>query len=349
MLLSLRSGIDSEIAWALERLCRLCDNEQFVLKAIPGLTDVLFEWPEWYAKDGAIQTAGIASLFCPRPDHERKRRHALECLFILRNAALNEPNALELSSHPRTQPLIFQTLSSIEPDSDVNSEFVLHAIELLQAVAFKVRLPYPAPRLYIEALSKLEKIAGHSSDRSLIIASLTALTLVYSNPVNVIHMSADSPAFSASVRYLPLFVDKPLVDSCLNYISTHLSHPSMAKAFMLHPDMPSVLKLLVSLLLSEQVEEPVSLDIGGPVQTVPALITTTRDHELTKDELDELLPKPEPQRCYDWCVNIPLNASCSEYSEPLYLQDENYVRAQSRRRAHASRLLEFIQGRFYSI
>jgi hypothetical protein len=49
-------------------------------------------------------------------------------------------------------------------------------------------------------------------------------------------------------------------------------------------------------------EESVSLDISGPVQTVPALVTTTRDHELTKDELDELLPKPEPQRCYDWCV-----------------------------------------------
>jgi chromatin structure-remodeling complex subunit RSC9 len=76
----------------------------------------------------------------------------------------------------------------------------------------------------------------------------------------------------------------------------------MAKAFLLHPDMPSVLKLLVSFLLSEQVEESVSLDISGPVQTVPALITTTRDHELTKDELDDLLPKPEPQRCYDWCV-----------------------------------------------
>jgi chromatin structure-remodeling complex subunit RSC9 len=300
MLLSLRSGIDSEIAWALERLCRLCDNEQFVLKAIPGLTDVLFEWPEWYAGEGASQTTGAASLFSPPPDQERRCRHALECLFILRNAALNEPNALELSTHPRTQPLIFQTLHNVKVDSDANSEFVLHAIELLQAVAFKVHLSNRTPRLYVEALSKIEQIAGQSSDRSLIIASLTALTLVYSSPSNLVHISVDSPAFSASIKYLPLFVDKPLVEACLNYLYTHLSHPPMAKAFLLHPNMPSVLKLLVCLLLSEQVEESVLLDISGPVQTVPALVTTMRDHELTKEELDDLLPKPEPQRCYDW-------------------------------------------------
>jgi chromatin structure-remodeling complex subunit RSC9 len=187
-------------------------------------------------------------------------------------------------------------------DSDANSEFVLHAIELLQAVAFKVHLSYRGPQLHIKALSNVEQMAGQSSDRSLIIASLTALTLVYSNSTNVTHLSAGSPAFSASIRYLPLFVDKPLVDACLNYIYTHLSHPPMAKAFLLHPDMPSVLRLLVSLLLSEQVEESVLVDISGSVQTVPALVVTTRDHELTKDELDDLLPKPEPQRCYDWCV-----------------------------------------------
>lgn len=300
MLLSLRSGIDSEIAWALDRLCRLCDNEQFVLKAIPGLTDALFEWPEWYAREGVSRITGVDSLFSLHPDQERKRRHALECLFILRNAALNEPNALELSTHPRTQPLIFQLLHNVNADSDANTEFVLHAIELLQAVASKVHLSVYTPRLHTEALYKIAQIAGESADRSLIVASLTALTLIYSNPPNIAHIPADSPAFSASIRYLPLFVDKVLVDTCLNYLYTHLSYPSMAKAFLLHPDMPSVLKVLVSLLLSEQEEESVSLDISGTVQTVPALVVTIREHELTKDELDELLPKPEPQRCYDW-------------------------------------------------
>lgn len=300
MTLSMRSGINHEVNWALDRLGRLFNNEGFLLSTVTGLIDALFEWPEWYAREGAIQIEKTAALFSPPPDQERKRRHALECLFVLRNAALNEPNALELSTHPRTQPLIFQSFHNIEVNSDANSEFILHAIELLQAIAFRVYLPAHAPRLHVEALSKVECIAGQSSDRSMIIASLTALTLIYSHTTNVSHMTIQSPAFLASIRYLPLFIDKVLVDTCLNYIFTHLSHPPMAKAFLLHPEMPGVLKLLVSLLLSEQVEETVSLEIGGTVETVPALIVTTRDHELTQTELDELLPKPEPQRCYEW-------------------------------------------------
>lgn len=303
MLLSLRSGIDSEIAWALDRLCRLCDNEQFVLKAIPGLTDALFEWPEWFASGGANQIEKSAMLFSPPPEQERKRRHALECLFVLRNAALNEPNALELASHPRTQPLIFQSLLNIKTDSDANTEFVLHAIDLLQAVAFRVYLPPHAPTLYVEAVQVMENMAGQSSDRSMIVACLTALTLVYSNPHTASHLKAESPAFLASIRLLPLFMDKALVDTCLNYLFIHLSHPPMAKAFLLHPDMPNVLRLLVSLVRSEQVEETVSVDIGGTVHSVPALLDAKRNHELTQDELEELLPKPEPQRCYDWCVS----------------------------------------------
>lgn len=301
MLLSLRSGINSEISWALERLCRLCDNEQFVLKAIPGLTDVLFEWPEWYAREGSSEISETSSLFSPPPEHERKRRHALECLFILRNAALNEPNAIELSTHPRTQHLVFETILNVKLDSDANSEFVLHAMELLQAIAFTIHLPQGAPPSHIQAVGTLEAIAGESSNRSLIIASLTALNLVYSTTPNALRMTVDSPGLSAAIRYLPLFADKALIDASLNYLYTYLSYPPMAKAFLLHAQMPSVLRLLVSLLLSEQVEESVVLDITGPVQTAPAQVETIRNYDLAREEFDSLLPKPEPQRCYDWC------------------------------------------------
>ncbi len=57
---------------------------------------------------------------------------------------------------------------------------------------------------------------------------------------------------------------------------------------------------MVSLLVAEQVEETVSLDVGAAVHTAPALTPSIRDHELTKEELDALLEKPEPQRCYEW-------------------------------------------------
>ncbi|KIJ66288.1 hypothetical protein HYDPIDRAFT_86774 [Hydnomerulius pinastri MD-312] len=298
MVLSLRSTINVEIGWALDRLHRLCTNDQFILKSIPGLTDALFEWPEWYVREGHLE-AEQYTFFSLSADADRKRRHAVESLFILRNSATNEPNAHELANHWRTQPLLFNALCNLNPEADANVEFILNAIELLQSISLRVVLPHPGSRDK-SPLPTLLQIAGHSSNRSLIVAALTVLGQLFTQPSNVSRLEADSPALSASIRYLPLFVDKPLVEASLNYMYAHLSHPPMAKAFLRHPYMPSTLKVLVSLLLSEQVEEVVSVDITGPVCTVPAMTIATPDHDLTKEELEQLLPLPEPTRCYEW-------------------------------------------------
>lgn len=300
MLLALRSGIDSEISWALDRLTRLCNNEQFVLRAIPGLTDALFEWPVWYVEVGATLCAGATTLFSLPPEWERKRKHALESILILRNAAVNEPNAQELSEHRRTRSLILLALHGIKPDCDANTEFVLYVVELLQAISAGLSLPPPdAPALAIP-VQPLQEIAGTSSNRALILSAMTTLNLLLSNPANVAHVVEDSPTLGAALRYLPLFTDKPLLDACVNYLYTHLSHPAMTKAFLLHSQMPATLRLLVSLLLSEQAEETVTLDIGTPVHTAPSSFTTVKDHELSPEELNRLVPMPEPQRCYEW-------------------------------------------------
>ncbi|CDO72964.1 hypothetical protein BN946_scf185007.g18 [Trametes cinnabarina] len=300
MLLSLRSGIDSEVAWALDRLCRLCQNEQFMLRAIPGLTDALFEWPEWYTKEGAKQYGEEATFFSLPPQKERKRRHAIESLFILRNAAMHPSNAEELAIHPKTRDLILCALHEIKPDSDANHEFLLYVMEILQSMATNIILPPPGSSPKASPIGPLQEIAGYSSNRSLIIASLTALTIMYSNPNNVSHLSAESPALETSMNVLPLILDKELIDSALNYMYAHLSSPSMTKAFLLHPRMPGTLRLLVSLILADQMEENVSFEIGMPVYTAPAQTPTIRDHELTKEELEHLLTLSEPQRCYEW-------------------------------------------------
>jgi chromatin structure-remodeling complex subunit RSC9 len=304
MSLSLRSGIHTEIAWSLDRLCRLCHNDQFLLKSIPGLIDGLFEWPEWYITEGYKTSSDMDSLFSLPPDRTRKRRFALESLFVLRNTALNEQNAWDLANHSHTTPLVLNALHVLSFDREENTEFILHIIDLFHVIASKLVIT-PSTPLKSNPLPPFQRFASQSSNRSLIIASLTALTLVLSNPSNAIHISPDSPALGASIRYLPLFVDKPLIDACLNYFYMHISHMVMAKAFLLHPEMPGVLKLLVSFLLKEQqsLEEKVTLDITGTIHTVSSSAMNTRDHELTKEELDSLLLKPEPQRCYDWYVS----------------------------------------------
>ncbi|KAG6897116.1 hypothetical protein C0992_003970 [Termitomyces sp. T32_za158] len=302
MSLSLRSGILSEVGWALDRLCRLCYNETFLLTSIPGLIDGLFDWPEWYITEGFKHSSDEDFLFSAPSDYSCKRRYALESLFVLRNVALYEPNALELANHSHTLPLILTALSTLQHDRDEDSEFMLNTIDLYYFVAAAKIIILPTTLPAYNPLHPLTKIVSQSSNRSMIIAAFAALTVTLSNPVNTPNILADSPAVAASIRYLPLFADKPLVDACLNYLYVHISNMVMAKAFLLRSDLSAVLRILVTLLLDEQkkLEEKVVQDISGTVHTVPAVTVLTRDHKLTKEELDELLGKPEPQRCYDW-------------------------------------------------
>ncbi|KAI0068086.1 hypothetical protein BV25DRAFT_1818450 [Artomyces pyxidatus] len=300
MLLSLRSGIQSEITWAFDRLCRLCNNEQFFFRAIPGLTDALFEWPEWYIAQSHGSAAKLTAVFSISPAEERKRRHSMEALTVMRNAAVREPNAQELVGHKKTVPLILSTLHNIRPDTDENTEFLLYAIDIFQYVAPTYVLPRRTAPPTSSPLGPLLEIAGRSSNRSLIISALTSLNLLFSNPANASHLTADSPALAAALRYLPLLKDRLLIDVSVNYLYAHLAHPPMAKAFLLHPDLSSTLKLLASQIISEQIEDTVTISVGDAVHTAPAVKVTTRDHELTKEELDSLVPMPEPQRCYEW-------------------------------------------------
>ena len=310
MLLSLRSGLDSEVDWALERLCRLSCNDQFALSSIPGLIDALFEWPEWYLKEygrgpsgskGKGKTSAMQALFAPSPDEEHHRRYALESLFILRNAAVGSQNASELSAHSKTRPLIVRTLEELDLETDENTQFVLYALELLHCVAGTYVLPAAkggtkAPN----PVPALEQLAGESRNRSIIIASLSALATLFNIPQNTSQTSESSPALAACIRYLPLYQDTALVDSCLEFFYAHLSYPPMTKAFLLHPEMPSVIKILVGYVLSQQGNEMATLDITAPSHSVPAVKVESIIEDLSQEELQRIGNLPEPERCYEW-------------------------------------------------
>jgi chromatin structure-remodeling complex subunit RSC9 len=308
MLLSLKSGIEAEMGWALDRLWRLATNDQFVLTAIPGLTDALFELPEWYAREGYKNNTDIPSIFSLAPEKEQKRRYAAEALLILHNAAfINDYNTPELSAHPRTIPFLFSAIHNIDPTaSDVDAEFVLMSVELLQAVTANVNLA-SLSKAYPEPLLPIENLLEVSTDRTDILAALDALGLILSTPRNISFLRSNSPAVTAAIRYLPLIdVDAPLVESCLNFFYVHLSHPPMAKAFLFHPDLPAVVRVLVNVLLAQQNEEIVTKEIGPPARTMPAITPSSQNHVLTPEEFSHVLPLPEPQRCYEWYATPPL-------------------------------------------
>ncbi|KAF8528114.1 hypothetical protein BU17DRAFT_38351 [Hysterangium stoloniferum] len=315
MLLSLKSGIPKEVNWALERMCRLSNNEQFVLKNIPGLADALVEWPEWYVAKGANELQN-SNIFSTPPLSSWRRRHALEATFLLRNASLNEPNAQYLATHRRTLLLLHKALHQLKADTDANTEFLLHIVDLAHSVISNYQETTEDFVSISSLIAPLEKLAESSNDRILIITALRTLTLVLSFLQNPIYVSSASPALLASIRYLPLLGDSPLITACLDYLYVHLSHPPMVKAFLLHPDMPSTLKLLVTLILREQQEETISVDlISEPVRTAPALMITRRQCELTNDELDRIAKVGEPERSYEWMRSLFVASDAEEMTQ----------------------------------
>ncbi len=300
MALALQSGIDTEVAWALDRLLRLSINEAIILRSMPGVIDGLFILPEWYILEGHRKFNIEGALFAPPRALEAKRRNAIEAISVLRNAALLDADCQELVNQPHTIPLIVNSLRYLNSSREENTEFLLHAMELMNTIAVHFT-PQTLTTIAINIIHPLQKIASESSNRPSIIAAFKVLTILLAEPLNSHLFHPQSPALTASLRYLPLITDKKLVDACLNFLYIHLSQHAMAQFFLLHPDMPSILRIMVNILIHEQVEETKTKDITGDVRVVSSLgLIETRDHDLTEAELQTLLPMPEPQRCFEW-------------------------------------------------
>lgn len=315
MLLALRSGIDSEISWALERLCRLSCNELFIISSIPGLVDALFQWPEWYLekygskssssdRSKSSESKATMSLFAPSSTDERRCRYALESLFTLRNAAVFNQNASDLSVSTKIRALIVRILNELEPTTDESTQLIIYALELLQSLASTYTLPsVKSNNSTSNPTPALEKLAGTSNNRSIIIGALASLNILYGIPQNASHNSDKSPALAACIRYLPLYEDSDLVDACLNFLYAHLSYPPMTRSFLLHPDMSNTLRVLVGYIIRRQGKETGTLNITPPSHTVPAVEVRSVISELTEEEVQKIGVLPEPERCYEWFVH----------------------------------------------
>lgn len=289
----------------------MCKDENFLLRNMLGLTDALFVWPDWYIRGGARQCMDAEKLFALPADLARQKRYALDSIFILRNASYHEENAATLAAHQKARIIILWTLHHMrrrdEPAMEIShAEFILYVIEMLQNISETLILPPPEAPPLANPVLPLEEMAEESSNRSLIIACLSTLNLLFANPANFGHVSAGSPALNAAVRYLGLFgSDQELAETSLNYLYTHLALPAMSKAFLLHPLLVPTLKLLVLVLKSSQEERdlPAPIDADGQafrVYTAPAAPQDAKVRELSQVDLERLLNMQEPDRCIEW-------------------------------------------------
>lgn len=88
----------------------------------------------------------------------------------------------------------------------------------------------------------------------------------------------------------------------------------------MHPKLNSTLKMLASIIISSQDLEDTTLDcvFQPQVQKIPDI--ELPDYEMTPEEIDRVSKLAEPQRSYDWYMQIsPITVS------QFILQAQNYV------------------------
>ncbi|KAI8449240.1 hypothetical protein BY996DRAFT_7501782, partial [Phakopsora pachyrhizi] len=125
ILLSIRSGIDSEVNYGLEILLAASYYEPEVVQVsnFQGLVEALFEIIRTYSSPGPFEDQEEGS----------RRRCALEAALILRNLVVQDYNALPIATNPRTLPSLIDGLQLCKDDSD--PEFLSLLLDILEVVA----------------------------------------------------------------------------------------------------------------------------------------------------------------------------------------------------------------------
>lgn len=298
MILALQCGILSEVAWALSRMLRLTASDRFNLSHYSLLPDVVCEWPEWFLRHADDEDS---INFSPSADYSIKRRLALNSLLVLKNICLSEEAATTVAKLQRVRNLIRKTLENFQIANDSTQEFLLMAMDI-----FRLTVQFYPSAPDQEQVATLIDIVGQSNDRAVLIAGLLGLHNLLEHFTSSMHVTPTSPSLNTAIRLLPLTLDRDLAGAALDYMLAHLSHPSLAKAFLHHPDMPQVLRLLGAQLLWDQkgVTDVTTVLIGAEPATAIAPNNAIGVVELTEREKNELGVQAEPERCTQWSVTL---------------------------------------------
>ncbi|KAG8803994.1 Chromatin structure-remodeling complex protein rsc9 [Serendipita sp. 398] len=300
MLLSLECGIPSEVTWALSRLLMFTATDRFHLTQWPTLPAALCHWPEWLLTQEEKMDEDSLN-FCPSPDFATNRRFALDSILVLKNMSMTEEGGNVLARSERVRTLVMRILETCQRPTDSTLELLLGGIDLFRTTIAKWPTP-PTPA----QITLLIELVGRSHDRAVLISGWLGLHTLLDTFTQTMHVKPTSPALNAAIRVLPIHFDRDLISAALEYILAHVSHPALAKAFLHHPEMPQVLRLLASQLLYDQqrVIDHVKLTLGVPPKTAIAQNNAIGLLELTQEELDSISTLPEPDRVTKWMKRV---------------------------------------------
>lgn len=286
--LSIKSGIPSEIDWALEKLVRISSIDPDLLKFTEyhGLLDALIglieAFLDWRSKSNQL---GELYWWDKHEEKENLGRRACEAALCIRNISSIDPTPLNKSR--RVLRMITDVLEEGEragSEGDELTEMRLYLLDVLELLGKDTSLALsnrhtfkstrirtndpssPSVRLYPLLVS-----LTRSTDRALVLAAYRSL-------VSLAHSESESSKALTATSTYPLIYPRtstfhhphpidtaiellPLADSelrtlLLDYIYEHTLFPSNAIQLCIRPDLLTILRMIAgSLHVSAQREQ----------------------------------------------------------------------------------------------
>jgi chromatin structure-remodeling complex subunit RSC9 len=295
--MALRSGLHEEIDWALHELVRMSYElgDDIRLEGVLGLADALLD--------------KISTLFKYIPSSSsNKRRPAyinfqskeydkvLEAMLILRNAALQEDNAIFLALKvPRTKVVVERILNLPCAEYPELMELRYYGLDVAESIIPFTLITGEDDPLYVAVKELLL-----SPERSSLILGLKALARMAVNDENNSLLQDIPTESSLRVQQLLLLEDdEELVNAALDFLYQFTTYKSNVQTLVAKSGgMNKLVNSLVRLMAYGAKEQKVTINVLK--RMIPLEKLNAEPPTLSSEVLSGLLKLNEPERCIQW-------------------------------------------------
>lgn len=316
---SLRSGIDSEVDWALTALVQATFNapDQFKFRLNePLIADLL---------ERVLKARFLTHKESADGEHvgdtdadDRVHQSVLDIMLILRNAALDPENAQFLATSDKGLEVVLKCLQ-VSPSS-LTSEVLSYAVDICESISF-----YVSPSSYDDPLLQaVAHLLETSSDRAVIISTTRALTRMLVHEYHAHPEAETEPKEDAfpiitllarrwhqivdkTVQMLLVEADEELIIAALDFLYQITRRGAFVTRLLENNSNAEILSTHLARLLRFEFPPEKFIDyIRLPSRATPGPVKKnlqTVDSpapRLPEDVLNNLLTMPEPHRATQW-------------------------------------------------
>jgi chromatin structure-remodeling complex subunit RSC9 len=291
IVMGLRSGLDSEEEYSLDRLIVYSfeRGDDLYVSQFPPLADLLFERIESVGKLVEEFKMDDQKDSVDNAQFVKRLNRITQAALIVRNLSINHHNAKLFAEQRYTKDTLVQILNL--PTRPNFSELKNYALDMVELMASSFSFFNPDP--LFDALA----IGLGSDDRGVLLGSMKSLSrfVMGRDEFNRLGEISDSVVFR--ITGLLMLEDEDLASACLDFLYQYTANDENVEKLLQPPQGVEVTRHLIRLLLFQGLtgEQIVYL---RQVKRPPS---TPRDiPPLPQDIINDLLGYPEPERAAKW-------------------------------------------------